>query len=414
MRLSLSSFGNTRFFKRLPGFVRNRTGAVFAVRRGQQGGLVHPGQFFQKTPLPGRRFLDRLPAAVQIHPGHDGKQGVTQTAAGRAGPGLDAHARLARNLGGNHAFKIVFVHDQLAQDALVVPVHIEVSAQNGSGVVEGENLVAEKGRALLQPIGDHGQVVQGRFEALEEQSDLLRTAAHVAGRHVADRPGDQEERAAEVGEGVGVIEPGLAEVARVELEAALAAAEQDLRVGAFPGHHEGEGRHLGELDDRVDAQTAFGRPAGGIVSRAEALGDRDGLAALGVHPEFLERVETEQALHDARVVRHAERIGRLQEIAQGVQQEVPEFRLVRGVRIDFGIGPQAREQAGRLLRGQAAPAQAAQDRFEIDQQSAALRPAAARSFPQPSQGLFQTGGVHGGVEIKGHDAHGRTAVRRGA
>jgi hypothetical protein len=54
--------------ERPPGFVRNRTGAVLTIRGIQQGGLVHPGQTLQQTPLPGRRFLDRLPAAGHFSP----------------------------------------------------------------------------------------------------------------------------------------------------------------------------------------------------------------------------------------------------------------------------------------------------------------------------------------------------------
>ena len=53
---------------------------------------------------------------------------------------------------------------------------------------------------------------------------------------------------------------------------------------------------------------------------------------LGVHPELLEGVEPQQVPHDARIFRQAERIGRFQKVAQGVEEEVPELAVSR-----FGI-----------------------------------------------------------------------------
>ena len=96
-----------------------------------------------------------------------------------------------------------------------------------------------------------------------------------------------------------------------------------------------------------------------------------------------------------------------------LRRKFPNSAVFRGVGIDVGIGPQAREQAGGLLRGEIAPAQAAQDRFDVDQKPAALRPAAASSFSHPGQNFFQRGDVHAGIKIEGHDPHGRPAARRG-
>ncbi len=97
-----------------------------------------------------------------------------------------------------------------------------------------------------------------------------------------------------------------------------------------------------------------------------------------------------------------------------LSRKFPNSAVFRGVRIDVGVGPQAREQAGGLLRGEIAPAQAAQDRFE----STSSRPPSARPprprFPIPARTFSSGGDVHGGIEIEGHDAHGRPAARRGA
>ena len=77
---------------------------------------------------------------------------------------------------------------------------------------------------------------------------------------------------------------------------------------------------------------------------SKALRDRDLLVMLGVHPELLEGVESQQVPHDARIFRQAERIGRLQKVAQGVEEEVPELGRVLGIGIDIRVGAQARQK----------------------------------------------------------------------
>lgn len=92
----------------------------------------------------------------------------------------------------------------------IAEIDVEVLLQDPPRALARDGLVIEQRDTLLHAVGDSRQVTQRRFEALEDVADLAFAAAHVAGGNVTGRPGDQEQRASEIGYGVEEVDaPGV-------------------------------------------------------------------------------------------------------------------------------------------------------------------------------------------------------------
>ncbi len=109
---------------------------------------------------------------------------------------------------------------------------------------------------------------------IHEPAHILSVGAHVRGRDVDAVTESVIEGADITADQTFAFADG--EIARINNDAALAAAERDVRDGAFPGHLHGQ--HADSVDGFVgsEAETAFVRAQSVVVLYAEAVEDLQG------------------------------------------------------------------------------------------------------------------------------------------
>ncbi len=170
----------------------------------------------EQVQLVARELPRRGPASGEQLVRDRGEDRVDEAAPGRAAARLETAHRLAGDLRSGDELEVVLVLEEVPERRPIAEIDVEVLLQDPPRALARDGLVIEQRDTLLHAVGDSRQVTQRRFEALEDVADLAFAAAHVAGGNVTGRPGDQEQRASEIGYGVEEVDAPVAVVPGVE------------------------------------------------------------------------------------------------------------------------------------------------------------------------------------------------------
>ncbi len=250
----------------------------------------------------------------------------------RAGPRADVAEALDDELGGGGGE---------AERRSCLAEHVDAAAAGSclaaEGSFEGEGLTGD----------DRRRVAVELAVLVHHPGHDLGVRVDVRGRDVA---GGAEDLLDLVHEGAGdLLELCLGELGRVAIDAALGAAERDVRDGGLPGHERGEGADLVDVYLGVVADAALVGPASAVVLDAVAGEDVD-LSVLALDGDLDGDLPVGGPEDDADVVGKLQVVGCLVEVvADDVEvRDLGFLGRLRSVVLALGLG-RHRRMVGVLI-----------------------------------------------------------------